>query len=285
VSLACFTNHLESLERDKESMIKSQATRAIKKDTKSCSLKSLITSLSEADQKIKEFEKKQETDAKRIVDLEYALSIQVDLHRYEVQGLDKNLDEVIENFNVEQTKREISDMERLRVQKNVEELRQTKEKCYKVAMECCNNLKNSFAKVGAFSSEQNFICGDPDGVIQWISGEAKAFEEILGDRGDFCAFASARGAVSVLEKVGCEHAKVVVQLGFPLSANDIRNPSAEAAALSGKFYSEVWLRGGREIADEAIRKNEKEPHDALEEARKTKEGAEPAKLIGISIVS
>jgi hypothetical protein len=24
--------------------------------------------------------------------------------------------------------------------------------------------------------------------------------------------------------------------------------------LSGKFYSEVWLRGGREIADEAIKK-------------------------------
>jgi hypothetical protein len=63
-------------------------------------------------------------------------------------------------------------------------------------------LKNSFSKVGAFSSEQNFIRGDPDGVIQWINGEAKTFEEILSDRGDFCAFTGARGAVSVLEKVG-----------------------------------------------------------------------------------
>jgi hypothetical protein len=52
-------------------------------------------------------------------------------------------------------------------------------------MECCNNLKNSFAKVVALSSEQNFIRGDPDGVIQWISGEAKAFDEILSGRGDF----------------------------------------------------------------------------------------------------
>jgi hypothetical protein len=34
-----------------------------------------LSSLSEADQKIKEFEKKQETDAKCIADLEYALSI------------------------------------------------------------------------------------------------------------------------------------------------------------------------------------------------------------------
>jgi hypothetical protein len=84
--------------------------------------------------------------------------------------------------------------------------------------------------------------------------------------------------VSVLEKVGCEHAKAMVQPGFSLLANDIRNPSAEATSLNEKFYSEVWLRGGQEIADEAIRKNEKESHDALKEARKTKKAAEHARL-------
>jgi hypothetical protein len=31
-------------------------------------------------------------------------------------------------------------------------------------------LKSSFAKVGAYSSEENFIQGDPEGVIDWISG-------------------------------------------------------------------------------------------------------------------
>ena len=54
------------------------------------------------------------------------------LHRSEVQGLEKKLDEVTENFNVEQTKREISDMEQLRVQKNIVELRLAKEECYKL---------------------------------------------------------------------------------------------------------------------------------------------------------
>jgi hypothetical protein len=144
---------------------------------------------------------------------------------------------------VELTKREIFDIERSRVPKNVEEHREAKEKCYNVAMECANNVKNSFSKVGAFSSEQNFIHGDPDGVIQWINGEVKAFEEILSYRGDFCAFAGARGAVSILEKVGCEHAKAVVQPGFSLSADDIRNPSTDATALSEKFYFEVCLMG------------------------------------------
>jgi hypothetical protein len=31
------------------------------------------------------------------------------------------------------------------------------------------------------------------------------------------------------------------------------DPSAKAIALIGKFYSELWMNGGREIADEAIR--------------------------------
>jgi hypothetical protein len=31
-------------------------------------------------------------------------------------------------------------------------------------MDCCNKLKNSFANVGTFSMEQNFICGDPHGL-------------------------------------------------------------------------------------------------------------------------
>jgi hypothetical protein len=81
-----------------------------------------LSSLSEAEQWVKEFEEKQQKDAKRIADLEYALSIQVELHRSEVQGLEKTLDKVTKNFNAEQTKCEISNTERLRVQKNVEEL-------------------------------------------------------------------------------------------------------------------------------------------------------------------
>jgi hypothetical protein len=86
-------------------------------------------------------------------------------------------------------------------------------------------------------------------------GEAEDFEEILSDRGDFCAFAGARGAVSFLEKVRCEHEKTVTQSGFSLSTNDIKNPSADATALGKIFYSEVWLKGAREKADEAIRRN------------------------------
>jgi hypothetical protein len=61
-----------------------------------------LARFSEVEQKILKFEKEKEADAKRIADLEYALSIQVGLHRSEVAGLEKKLDEITENFNVEQ---------------------------------------------------------------------------------------------------------------------------------------------------------------------------------------
>jgi hypothetical protein len=110
---------------------------------------------------------------------------------------------------------------------------------------------------------------------------SQAFDKILSDRGDFCAFAGARGATSILEKPGCEHAKVVVQPEFVFSMDDIKTPSVKASTLGEKIYSEVWMKGGREIADEAIRKNEKESHGVQEEAKRAEEAAERARLMGI----
>jgi hypothetical protein len=52
--------------------------------------------------------------------------------------------------------------------------------------------------------------------------------------------------------------------------------------MGGKFYSNVWMKGGREIADEAIKKNEKESYDAREEAKRAEEAAERARRIGPS---
>jgi hypothetical protein len=149
----------------------------------------------------------------------------------------------------------------------------SKEECFSVAMQCCNKLKSTFAKIGAFSTEQNFICGDPEGVVKWIEGEVEAFDEVLIGRGDFCAYVGARGAASLLEKSGCEHMKDVIQPEFTISVNDIKEPSAEATALGGRFYSKIWVNGGREIADEAIRRSEEEAHRASEEAKRAEEAA------------
>jgi hypothetical protein len=142
-------------------------------------------------------------------------------------------------------------------------------------------LKTSFAKVGAYSSEENFIRDDPKGVIDWISEEAKAFEEILSDRGDICAFAGARGVAAILEKAGCDNVKAAAQTEAAFSTDDTKDPSAEATLVGGKFYSDVWVNGGREMANKIINKNEKETHDAREETKRAEEAAERARHIGI----
>jgi hypothetical protein len=106
-----------------------------------------------------------------------------------------------EDFEVAKAKLGISEWTSTRLQKNVNELRESKERYYEKSLDCAKKLKDSFAKVGAYSSEQKFIRGDPEGIIEWIGEEAKAFDEILSDRGDFCAFAGARGVAAILEKI------------------------------------------------------------------------------------
>ena len=53
--------------------------------------------------------------------------------------------------------------------------------------------------------------------------------------------------------------------------------------MSGKFYFDVWVNGGRELANEIIKKNEKETHDAREEAKQAEEAVERARRIDIII--
>jgi hypothetical protein len=73
------------------------------------------------------------------------------------------------------------------------ELRSLKERCYEKSMACVQKIKTSFVNIGAYSNEDNFVVGDPEGPIEWINGEAEAFEEVLSGRRDVCAFSGARG--------------------------------------------------------------------------------------------
>jgi phage tail tape-measure protein len=53
-------------------------------------------------------------------------------HKAEIDDLKKKLAEMNENFEVAKAKQEISEMKRVRVQKNIEELRDSRERCYEV---------------------------------------------------------------------------------------------------------------------------------------------------------
>jgi hypothetical protein len=127
----------------------------------------------------------------RVKKNEAKFNAQSEAHKVEVENLQKKLAEASENFALAKAKQEISEWSKARLEKNVEELCEFKERCFEKSLGCVRKLKISFAMVGAYSSEEKFIRVDPEGVIDWIGEEAEAFEEILSDRGDICAFAGA----------------------------------------------------------------------------------------------
>jgi hypothetical protein len=143
-------------------------------------------------------------------------------------------------------------------------------------------IKTSFANVGAYSSEDNFIRGNPEGPIEWISSEAEAFEEILNGRGDVCAFSGARGIAAILEKSGCDHVKALAQTEATLSIDDTKDPSAEASLVGGKFFTDIWENGGRGMAHEIIKKCKKDTHDAREAMKAAEKAAELKRRISIA---
>jgi hypothetical protein len=143
-------------------------------------------------------------------------------------------------------------------------------------------IKTSFADVGAYSSEDNFVRGDPEGPIEWISGEADVFEEILNGCGDVCAFSGAKGVAAILEKMGCEHVKSLAQTEAALSIEDTKDPSTEASLIGGKFFTDIWENGGRGMAHKIIKKSEKDTHDAREATKAAEKTAELQRRIGIA---
>src|SRR5688572_31520425 len=211
---------------------------------------------------------------------EAASKAQAEAQRREIKDLQKQLARAKEERILEETKRELSDQLANHLEISVKELRASQRKCYVKYIECVKKIKSSFASVGAFSSEENFSRGNPEGPLEWISHEAEAFEEILNSRADICAFSGARGIASVLEKKGCELVKFLAQSEATLSSVDIKDPSAEASVVGGKFFTDIWNDGGREMAQEIIQSSEKGIHDARKVAEAAERSTEPERQLG-----
>jgi hypothetical protein len=212
---------------------------------------------------------------------EASFKAQAEIQKNENEDLRKQLAEAKEKCGLAEANRDISEYWKNYLEKTVEELHATKERCFKKSLGCVEKIKASFANVGTYSNEDNFIRGDPKGVIEWISGEAEAFEEILSDRGDVCAFSGARGISAILEKAECDHVKTLAQAEATFSVDDTKDLSAEASLMSGKFYNYIWVNGDREMAHEIMNKSEKDIHDARVQAKQAEEAAERERRISI----
>jgi hypothetical protein len=154
---------------------------------------------------------------------ETSFKAQAEIQKNEIEDLRKQLTEPKEKCGLTEANRDISEYWRNYLEKIVEELRASKERCFEKSLGSVEKIKASFTNLGAYSNEDNFIRGDPEGVIEWISGEAEAFEEILSDRGDVCAFSGVRGISAILEKEGCDHVKTLAQAEAAFSVDDTKD--------------------------------------------------------------
>jgi hypothetical protein len=100
----------------------------------------------------------------KIKEDEAKCNAQAEAHKAEVEDLRKKLAEANENCTVAQAYQEISEYWKNKLEKNVE-LRESKEKCFEKSLDCVKKFKTSFSKVGAYSSEENFIRGDPRALL------------------------------------------------------------------------------------------------------------------------
>jgi hypothetical protein len=217
----------------------------------------------------------------KIKEDEITSKAQAEAQKCEIEDLQKQLADAKEKYAVAEAKQGVSEYWTNRLEKNVEELRASKKRCYEKSVQCVRKIKTSFANVGAYSSEDNFVLGDPEGPIEWISSEAEAFEEVLNGRGDVCAFSGARGIVAILEKSGCDHVKALAQTEAALSIEDTKDPSAEASLVGRNFFTDIWENGGRGMAHEIIKKSEQDTHDAREVTKAAEKTAEFERQIGI----
>jgi phosphopantothenoylcysteine synthetase/decarboxylase len=102
----------------------------------------------------------------RVKASEANLAAQSKTHSAEIEDSKKKLAEKNEDFEVAKAKQKISEWTSARLQKNVDELQESKERYYEKSLDCAKKMKDSFAKVGTYSSEKKFIRGDPEGIIE-----------------------------------------------------------------------------------------------------------------------
>jgi Ribonuclease G/E len=86
---------------------------------------------------------------------------QAEVQKNEIEDLRKQLAEAKEKCALAEANRDASEYWKNYLKKTVEELRASKERCFEKSLGCMEKIKASFANVGAYSNEDNFIRATP----------------------------------------------------------------------------------------------------------------------------
>jgi hypothetical protein len=114
-------------------------------------------------------------------------------------------------------------------------------------------LKKVFSSVGACSEDITPSAEDTPNIFDHIENEVNALDEVIAGHGDFCALLASRGTTTEFMKASCTHANTVNRPTFSLSPTDLVDIPSEAQSIENRFITQIWAKGGRELAGEEAR--------------------------------
>jgi hypothetical protein len=168
--------------------------------------------------------------------------------------LNRELLQKSESFEQErknlQTKYEAEVVENTKLQQSLKELRNM---CLSFGSRCIQRLKKVFNSVGASTEKFTPSAENISSTFEHIEGEVKALDEVIAGHGDFCALLASRGTAATFLKAGCTHGKIVNRPTFSLSSTDLVDIPNEARSIGNKFITQIWAKGGRDLAGDEAR--------------------------------
>jgi hypothetical protein len=111
-----------------------------------------------------------------------------------------------------------------------------------------SGLREIFHSIGVASKEAKYKPDDLPRVLEWVEKEIDAFDKVMEGQGDFCALVASRGTAAIFEKARCTHLKSVNKPTFNISPYDLNGMSTKAISVGNIFVTQIWTKGGREVA-------------------------------------
>jgi predicted nucleic acid-binding Zn-ribbon protein len=156
----------------------------------------------------------------------------------------------------EQEEKELQAKTKAEADKNTkmqESLRDLRNKCSEFATRCVHRLKGIFSSIGDSSEEIAPSAEDIPKAFDHIENEVDALDEVITGHGDFCALLASRGTTAAFLKTRFTHAKTVNKPNFSLSPSDLVNIPGEARSIRNRFITQIWAKGGPELAGDEAR--------------------------------
>jgi hypothetical protein len=118
----------------------------------------------------------------------------------------------------------------------------------------CIAIKKGFNSVGASAEKFTPSAKNISSTFEHIEGKVEALNEVIAGHGDFCTLLASRGTAAAFLEAGCTHGKIVNRPTFSLCSTDLVDIPSEARSIGSRFITQIWAKGGRDLAGDEARR-------------------------------